>query len=488
VFIRKVKTSSGATAVQLATRKNKRDVVKEHIGSARNDVELALLIEIARKKQYAGQLSLFSEGPLDASLPRITTVGSKSRFLYNILAKVYGRLGFDQINDEIFKQLVIARLVEPTSKLDSIRVLKGLGAEPPSKDRLYRSLPAINANGYRDQISDCCLKFVSPSSLSLVLYDVTTLYYESQQGDEFRVPGLSKERRLDPQIVVGLLVNRGGFPLAVRAFEGNRAETRTLIPIVQEFSSRYGFKDITVAADAAMLSAENLTALEQAGLYYIVGSKMDKIPYEIDLIGDIDMAVNDGAILDLNKTCIIGGHKCKRRVVYQYREKRAKLDRKNIDDQVNKAERIISGKAQVARNRFLQVTGGKKTINSSLVAKYRTRAGWKGYVTNRPKEGKLKVPPLEIIDCYHQLFQVEKSFRMSKSDLRARPIYHRKLGSIEAHITIVFAALAIARFIEGRTDISIKRFVQTLNRVVTAIARIVVKITIILFILLSPFN
>ena len=443
-------------------------MVKEHIGSARNAVELAALLEVARQKLYTGQLSLFSEGVPGVPPPRITTVGAKSYYLYSTLASIYDHLGFNQVDDRIFKQLVIARIVESTSKLDSIRVLEDLGSIPPNKDELYRSLPIINQQDYRSKLSDCCLAFVNPSTLSLVLYDVTTLYFESRQGDGFRKPGLSKERRLDPQILVGLLVTREGFPLAVTEFKGNTAEAKTIVPVVDEYARKYGLKNVTVATDAGMLSAENLTKLEQANLSYIVGSKMDKIPYEIDLFSKLDTVLCDGAILDQSKTFVLHGRRQKRRVIYQYKEKRAKLDLKNIEEQIEKANKIVAGKIAAKKNRFLKITGARKALNEELIAKYRARAGWKGYVTNLPRDGKNKVPPLEVISNYHQLFQVEKSFRMSKSDLKARPIYHRKLDSIRAHITIVFAALAMARFIEGNTNISVKRFVQTLNRVVTA--------------------
>ncbi len=488
MFIRKVKTSSGATAVQIAERRYGRDLVKEHIGSAHNDTELTLLLKLANEKIHtnSNQIALFSldqpdltskkdhSGSLGIGYPgptsslRLATISAKSVFLYQTLCKVYDRLGFSSLEDEVFMQLVIARLVEPTSKIDSLRVLKSLGATPPGKGKLYYSLPAINKLGYRDQLSDLCLKYVNPSSLSLVLYDVTTLYFESQKGDEFRKPGMSKERRLDPQIVVGLLVTRTGFPLAIKEFEGNFAETKTVIPLLQSYIRRYNIKNVTVAADAGMFSSSNLNALESVGLSYIVGSKIQKLPYGIQMFTTQNKTPADGEILDLDGKFLMGQQYQTRRVVYQYKEKRAKMDLKNIEDQVMKAERI----ANVEKNRLLKVVGAKKSLNTDLVEKYRARAGWKGYVTNLPREGEEQMSPLEIIHNYHQLFQVEKSFRMSKTDLKARPIYHRKLDSIRAHLTIVFAALAMARYIEERTRVSLKQFTQALRPIMTSTIQI----------------
>jgi len=149
----------------------------------------------------------------------------------------------------------------------------------------------------------------------------------------------------------------------------------------------------------------------------------------------------------------------RRTIIYQYRQGRAKRTLQGIDTQIAKAEKAIKGQAAVKRNRFVQLTGGTKTINRDLEAKTRALAGLKGYVTN------LHAPtPDYVLGAYHQLWKIEKSFRMSKSDLRARPIYHHKRESIDAHLTIVMAALAVSHWLERTTDTSIKKIVQTLRR------------------------
>lgn len=159
----------------------------------------------------------------------------------------------------------------------------------------------------------------------------------------------------------------------------------------------------------------------------------------------------------------VDGKRTKRRVVYQYRAKRAALDLSNIDKTVAKAQKIVEKKADIKRNRFLTVKGDKREINTALVEEARRKAGVKGYVTN------LRIPAQEVIDAYHQLFQVEKSFRMSKSDLKARPIFHHKRDSIDAHLTVVFAALAVARYIETMTGLSIKKFIRMLEPIRTGV-------------------
>jgi transposase len=308
---------------------------------------------------------------------------------------------------------------------------------------------------------------VKPEALRLVLYDVTTLYFEVQKEDEYRKPGLSKERRLEPQITVGLLVDRNGFPLEIQSFEGNRAEVKTILPVLAGFKDRHGLKHITVTADAAMLSSGNISELERLGYHYVIGSRLAKTPYAIaEYLCEDGAALEDNQIFESSMTVTVGGKRTKRRVIYQYRAKRAALDLSNIDKTVAKAQKMVEKKADIKRNRFLKIKGDKREINTALVEEARRKVGIKGYVTD------LSVPAQEVIDAYHQLFQVEKSFRMSKSDLKARPIFHHKRESIDAHLTVVFAALAIARQIESSTGISIKKFVRALAPIRTGIVSV----------------
>ena len=138
-------------------------------------------------------------------------------------------------------------------------------------------------------------------------------------------------------------------------------------------------------------------------------------------------------------------------IYYQYKADRARRTLRGIDEQVGKAEKAVAGNAPVKRNRFIRLTGGTRGVNRELEAKARGLAGLKGYVTNlQACPDGTPVTAEFVISAYHQLFQVEKSFRMAKSDLQARPIYHRTRDSIEAHLTIVFAALAVSRWIEAR--------------------------------------
>ena len=273
--------------------------------------------------------------------------------------------------------------------------------------------------------------------------------------------GFSKERRLEPQITVGLLTDVTGFPLMVEAFEGNRAETTTMLPTITAFMAAHRLRAVTVVADAGMISEANRKAIEAAGLSFILGMRIPDIPYVVAerLRGHPEEQLPDGLILTQPWPAGPADRRRDQVIYYQYKHDRARRTLRGIDEQVSKAERAVAGKVPVKRNRFIRLVGADKSVNRDLEAKARTLAGWKGYITNLPN------PTAEfVIDAYHRLFQIEASFRMSKHDLAARPIYHHKRESIDAHLTIVFAALAVSRLVEERTDWSIRRFVRTARR------------------------
>lgn len=461
-------------------------MVLEHVGTARNPAELAALTTLARRRMHEGQGTL-DLGEIDAVdegiLERPATITSKrSALLWEVLTQAYSRLGFDVIGDDAFAQLVLARIIEPTSKADSVRVLAEIGAPTASLRTMFRSLARAQERDYRSTISTACFAHaLTAGDVSLVLYDVTTLYFEAEKEDDLRKVGFSKERRVDPQIVVGLLVDRAGFPLEIGCFEGNKAETRTIIPIVKQFQARHGLADMVVVADAGMLSAGNLRELDEAGLRFIVGSRATKAPKDlashfrwhgdafadgqiIDTITPRDERASAGAASDPMRrrepVWDPAQHVRAWRAVWAYSRKRAVRDRATLTLQENKAKAVVAGERPARAPRFVKTRNGASVLDAAALARARRLVGLKGYVTNIPAT---LMPAGEVIASYHDLWQVEASFRMSKTDLAARPIFHHTREAIEAHLTIVFAALAIARDLQNRTGVSIKKIVKTLR-------------------------
>jgi hypothetical protein len=461
-YVRTVRTASGATAVQIvySSRRGARDI--EHFGSAHDEAELEALKAAARQRLAEGQGVLELGLETAAGSGPLEIVSSRMGHLWDALCHAYDLLGFAEAtgHDDVFRYLVLARIIEPTSKLDSLRVLAEAGITPPSYATVKRHLPVYAQVSWSQRLAAACAEHAALGPASLVLYDVSTLYFETDAGDGFREPGYSKERRLEPQITIGLLTDATGFPLALQAFEGNRAETTTMLPTIEGFMAAHHLRDVTVVADAGMVSEKNRLAIEAAGLSFIIGAKTPDIPW---VVADWrehhpGRELDDGQVFTQpwpapNET------RRDQVIYYQYSAGRARRTLRGIDEQVGKAEKAVAGKIPVKRNRFITLTGATKKVNRELEAKARGLAGIKGYITNIDNP-----TPEFVIGAYHQLWHVEKSFRMSKHDLRARPIYHHKRESIDAHLAVVFAALAVTRLIEARTSWSIKKFVQTARR------------------------
>lgn len=465
--VRKVKTASGATAVQIVDKRGGVRRIVAHLGSAHDELELAVLMAAARERLQAGQLALDvgveASGPEPGQIDAVVT-GTASQVLWDVLDTAYQRLGFHLLGDEAFRTLVLARIVEPTSKAAVADLLADLGVPAPHENTLYAALRRSATRDYRDALARACWEHSVRSSggvAALVLYDVSTLHFEIDVEDDLRRVGMSKERRVDPQIQIGLLVDPTGFPLEVHCFEGNKAETLTLIPTLRAFQDRHQIRDLVVVADAGMLSAANLNALEDAGFGFIVGSRISKAPYDLaDHFQAHGDHFADGQILESARVMGTGTAARSRRIVYQYRFERRKRDERAINAMVEKAEKVAAGTRPLRKERFVAVRGAAKAVDWARVERARQLAGLKGYVTNIPTT---TMTGATVISAYHGLWQVEKSFRMAKSDLRARPIYHHKRDSIEAHLTIVFAALAISRHLQAQTGVSIKKIVRTLR-------------------------
>src|SRR5690606_14806609 len=355
-----------------SSHRGSRDI--EHIGSAHDDAELEVLKAVARQRIAAGQAELdlgLDDGP-EAGGP-LPITSSRMGHLLDALSAGFDALGFGEAcgGDEVFRQLVLARIIEPTSTHDSLRVLAEAGIEAASYPTVNRRLPVFAEPAWRGRLSAACAAHARLGPASLVLYDVSTLHFETDTPDGFREPGFSKERRLDPQIVIGLLTDAAGFPLMVNAFEGNTAETKTMLPAITAFMKAHKLRDVTVVADAGMISDANKKAIEAAGLSFILGMKIPQVPYVVDKWRQDHVDADTGEVDDIPDGHIFtqpwpAGPSDKRRdqmIYYQYRHERARRTLRGIDQQIAKAEKAVAGKVPVKRNRFIQLSGGTRTVN-----------------------------------------------------------------------------------------------------------------------------
>lgn len=454
--VRTTKTGSKNTAVQVVLRSKRKTKVVKHIGTAKTPEELSQLLKLAKQYAYKNNdmFPLFpevfgAEGQKHlVAVENLKFVNTCHKFAYEFLSYFYELNHFSVLDDNLLKDLALIRIIEPASKIRSIELLKEYFGIKYSRNKIYRGLLKIKA--LKPGIEKCAIEYARKNlafDFSLVFYDVTTLYFETFGDDEFRKCGFSKDNKVNqPQILIALMVNKDGYPIAVDTFAGNKFEGHTIIPVILKFKEAYNIKNLTVVADAAMLSRNNINELEQAGLNYIVAARLSNLPE--DLLARITDHINCREDKYYQEKTSYG------LLVCDYSEKRAAKNRSDRKKQIIKAQYQISnsGKA-IKRSRFVkEITKSSYELNEKLIEKDKHLDGLKGYYTNLKD-----VPAPLIISRYKDLWVIEKSFRIAKSDLLARPIFHRQKEKIEAHVLIVFVSLCITKTIEILTGLSIKK-------------------------------
>jgi Transposase DDE domain len=450
--------------VQVVRYEQRRVVVLKHLGSGHSEDEVAALVDAARQwvASTTAQQDLF--GPSRRRTLALATtryLGATHALCYQVLRGAAARCGLDPLDDELLLDLAIMRLVEPGSKLRAIRQMKEYFGRQHAERTVYRAMRGMAT--HKDPLERIAMAYARErlhASLNMVLYDVTTLYFESFDADELRKPGFSKDGKpQQPQIVLGLLVTTEGFPLGYEVFAGNTFEGKTMLPVLRAFMARHAVRDMVVVADAAMLSQAVLEELRKEQVDYIVGARMANAPPQ--LIKRVS------AQLDAQDKAIIRVPSKHGDMVCQFSAKRYKKDHAILQQQLAKAQALVARGEPGKRAKFVSHTkdGKAYAIDQALLEKTTRLLGIKGYCTSLPKE---KLNDQGVIERYHDLWHVEQAFRMAKSDLAARPIYHHTQQSIHAHMAICFAALIIARSIEVATGTSLQRVIDALWAVTDA--------------------
>ena len=457
--IRTTKTKSKATAVQVIRYDQGRTIVLKHLGSAFDPAGIAHLKAVARDwiiNFTHQQTFLEKESTFDPLLSKYQYLGVRYNFLYEVLHQVFKLFSFDRLGNQLLLDLALIRIVEPASKLRSQKLLSELFGISYDLTSIYKGLKAIAL--LKDQVEKNLVAFAQNNlgfDFAFVLYDVTTLYFESFTDDELRQCGFSKDNKLNqPQVIIGLLVGRDGFPLSFNIFPGNKFEGHTLIPTLTALKAKYQTTSLTVVADAAMLSEENIQAIKKVKLSYIVGARLGYLT--LDTVKSISQELNQSEGKTLSIPTSSGFLIC------DFSKSRYSKDKSDTEKQLAKAQRVVNGELSPKRYKFLTSQREGFTLNLKLLARTQLLWGIKGYCTY------LSLPNQLIIDRYHDLWQVEKSFRMAKSDLLMRPVYHFKQTAIEAHILICVMSLAVAKFMELKTGKSIRVLMETFKKIADA--------------------
>lgn len=423
-------------AFQVGHKYAGRFVLDKHVGSASADSP-DLISALAQKAhsllfeiKHRHQLPLFTFRPVPVK-PALLKKWHITGF-HRVFGSVYDRIGFPAT---LLRDLVIGRIVYPRSKLATLRYFDQYLGIHLAKDSVYRFLDTLSKN----QLVTITSAFVGrkPTGFSCVLYDVTTLHFETEVEDDLRQKGYSKNHRHDlPQILIGLFVNPDGYPFDFDVFSGSTFEGHTLKTALQNFLIRHQTTQLTVVADAGMLSRDNLKLLESLGIHYIVGARIK------NLAGPVaqDILAHDFTTSAVYTTSTAIG-----RLIVEYSSTRAAKDQRDREHRIQKIQQDIQNHKPLLRKRkYVAVSSPINVgvgLNEGQIAADRLFDGLKGYYTDIRNTDS----PEYIISQYKNLWQVETAFRMSKSDLRERPIYHTKPDRIMSHLCICFVSLLVIK-------------------------------------------
>jgi len=450
MFVRKKKNKSGSISIQLIDKNLGRYKVVKTIGCS-DDLKIVEQLYIKAKREIlaiGGQQQFNFEINKEKDLVD-TFFNSINEFKLIgpelLLGKIFDQIGFNKIKDELFRYLVITRLVYPVSKLKTVDYLYKYKGISFNIDKVYRYLDKLHDQQIRvvQQIGYRYALDVLQAERSIIFYDVTTLYFEAEDEDDLRKMGFSKDgKHQQPQIVLGLLVNAAGFPLGYEIFEGNKFEGHTMLSVLDAFRKKYNIEQLVVVADAGLMSKENISELIEKKYGFIIGARIKNESKALKTkILSLRLSDSQSAILQKQdgQTMIIS-----------YSAQRAKKDNYNRKRGLKKLEKSVSTgkltKKQISNrgyNKYLKLDG-EATVTIDY-DKFNDDAKWdglKGYLTNTD------LSKDEVIAQYKQLWQIEKTFRISKTDLRIRPVFHYLKRRIETHVCISFAACVVYKELE----------------------------------------
>lgn len=464
LYIRVVKTASNSRAVQIVYYRNRKRIIFKHIGSGHTDEEIASLKTVARDIIESTSLTLpFHEEFKFNNLLYIDKsefLGVYYSFFYEVISSLLKKIGFSKINSPLLLDLVIIRIFEPTSKLQSIDLLDLYFGIRHRRQSYYESAPKwLDIKGKVDEIAINFAKKQYSFSFDLLFYDVTTLYFETFEEDELRKNGFSKDNKTQqPQILIALMVTKEGFPITYEVFSGNTFEGHTILPVVKSFIKKNNVREFTVVADAAMISSDNIDQLLANKINYIVGARLGNISDKLLEQINLNIIRQDGKSIRIKTD--------RGFLICSYSTIRYRKDKHEMEKQIEKAKFIIENPSKNKKLKFTK-TNGQDIIelNQKLIDKTKKLLGIKGYYTNIDES---EINNQTIIERYHELYKIEQAFRISKHDLQTRPIFHYKEQPIKLHLLICFMALIVSKHIELQTKTSIKKFISEAKKITDA--------------------
>jgi len=384
--------------------------------------------------------------------------------IHDIYGRVYDELGFGNVlssrakrSAKVLRDIVLARIANPKSKRGSVEELEANFGCDLSLERVYRMMDMVDEEACMEierkakQSSRCLF---GGESVDVLFFDCMTVYFESVETDELRRKGYSKDNKSgQTQVLLALLVTREGVPVGWRCFPGSTWEGSAMVAAIEHIRSDYEVGKVIVVADAGMLSEANLRMMEASGAGYVVGARLRKLGKEItNKVLDVKEYESISIREDVGSCRDIKLGDGRRLIVY-YSEKRGSKDRYERMVALEKLEKKFGSKTNIKRlatnrgyARLLKISGDAEVgVDEKKVEEEARWDGIGGIVTN---DGERSAE--ELISHYRGLWQVEESFRITKHDLKVRPVYHWTQRRIMAHMAICFMALCCVRHLGVR--------------------------------------
>lgn len=461
-----------------------RQKIVRHVGMAHNEFELEQLRRLAEyakaqiendrqaklfPPEEVAELSLIhKDRPEVSDTVQIKDLYEESRHvigIHDVYGQVYKELGFEDVLEnptrykkdcEYLRHLIMARIASPASKRKSVAYLEHSFGVSLDLDRVYRLM---------DKLDETCVTQIQnrsyegtksvlslfKQSIDVVFYDATTLYFESFTEDDLKQNGYSKDLKFNqPQILLGLFVTSDGLPIGYEVFPGSTYEGHTLLKMLDSLKERFHLKKVVFVADSGLFNAQNLDLLEQAGYEYIVGARLKNLSAALQQkVTDSSLyrPLGDGLknqVIELSTT---------RKLIVTHGETRAFKDHQDrlkavekLRKKLNKNKSVKGLISNYGYKKYLKLESDTKVIlNEEKLQEDAKWDGLKGIITNSKD-----LKPIDIINHYKGLWQIEETFRVSKTDLKIRPIYHWTPSRVRAHIAMCYMALCCVRYLEYR--------------------------------------
>ncbi|MFC2098896.1 IS1634 family transposase [Bacteroidota bacterium] len=363
------------------------------------------------------------------------------------------KIGFSL--EQAVKLMISNRLIDPLSKSATFNWKEKVYGEDWDQlnlQYLFRSMDIIA--DHQDMLEKSFFEktrslFKSP--VSIVFYDLTTIYFESQQADALRKYGYSKDNKTDcVQVVIGLVINQDGLPISYNLFPGNTYEGKTVVPVLKRLKKDFLLEKIIFVGDKGIVGDEVMQEVSAAGYEYIIAAKISSVSEEYhqeilnrEKYSEIDENISTHQIVSDVQRLVLG-----------YSKKRAERDKKQRELLLERLQKKLGEKktpksiTKSAYNSYLTMEGTSQMVIDPQ--KVEEKAKWDGffgfYTNNQTMSNK------QVVLTYQMLWQIENSFRVLKSTLDLRPVYHWTEKRIQGHIMICFLSLYMLRAIEYKIN------------------------------------